>query len=76
MATLDPIIAPHTFAIAKASPNFHQIWPVSWKEIMAPRLVAIFMNFAVADALRNAYPTNPTRRKTRNVPVPGPKMPS
>ena len=35
-----------------------------------------FTNFAVAEAFKNAYPIVETRKKTKNVPVPGPKIPS
>jgi hypothetical protein len=76
IANREPIIAPNTFATARARPSFHQIWPVSWKETIAPKFVAIFTNLAVAEALRKAYPTKPTSKKTRKVPVPGPKIPS
>jgi hypothetical protein len=76
IASFAPIMEPVIFAIARMSPTRHQIWPVKEKVRIAAKFVAMFTSFAVADALRNAYPTTPTKIKSKKEPVPGPKIPS
>ena len=68
--------APATLATAMAAPTCHQTWPVLAKSPSADRLVAMFSTLALAEACRKSWPSTRTKRKTKKLPVPGPKNPS
>jgi hypothetical protein len=75
-ATAVPKPAPTMFTIAIGPTSDHQTTPVDANTQIAAVLVAAFKAFAEADAWRKSYPRNLTKKKTKKLPVPGPKKPS
>ena len=75
-ATAVPKPAPTMFTIAIGPTSDHQTTPVDANTQIAAVLVAAFKAFADADAWRKSYPRNLTKKKTKKLPVPGPKKPS
>ena len=75
-ATAVPKPAPTIFTTAIGMTSDHQITPLDANTQIAAELVAAFKAFAEADAWRKSYPRNLTKKKTKKLPVRGPKNPS
>jgi hypothetical protein len=75
-ATAVPKPAPTTFTRAIGMTSGHQTTPLDANTQIAAAFVAAFRAFDEADAWRKSYPRNLTKKKTKKLPVPGPKKPS
>ena len=71
-----PSWAPRMFATARTSPSCHHTCPPHANTSSAPRLVEAFTTFAMAADLRKSCDSSAVNAMMRNMPVPGPKMPS
>ena len=76
MASAVPANEPRTLHTAKMIPAIQRICPEGIKKNIAEILVATFTNLADAEAFKKSKAKTFTKRNSRKLPVPGPKIPS